>query len=127
MSEKDVERTPGPHHPLGPRTVGNPDLSISDHDLLVRIYERQRSENERLDSMGKDLNALNARFDALDDRYVTKVEFWPVKTIVYATVGLVLASVVSALIAMIVISREAGRLAETRGKVTSDTLAGWMP
>jgi hypothetical protein len=103
----DILKTPLPD---GPQNVGN--ISIADHDLLVRIYERQRAENERLDAMSSQIAAVDAKFDTLDTKYVTRMEFWPVKTIVYAGAGVILLAVVGALVAMVVISRDAVRSVE---------------
>ncbi len=98
----DITRTPRNE---GPQTIKD------DHDLLVRIYERQRAENERIDQISQSqahgFAKIDARFDALDSRYVTLEAFWPVKTIVYAGAGIVLAAVLTALVAMVVINREA--------------------
>lgn len=40
--------------------------------------------------------------DSLNEKYVTKTEFWPVKTIVYSGAGLVLMSVFTALVYMVI-------------------------
>lgn len=63
-----------------------------DHDLLTRI-------DERTEKMCETLEALITR---LESDYVTKAEFWPVKTIVYAGAGMILVAVVGAVIALVV-------------------------
>lgn len=42
---------------------------------------------------------------ANEERYVTKAEFWPVKTIVYGGAGIILVSVFGGLIALVVIKQ----------------------
>lgn len=91
----DVERTP----PMSPA------LSASDHDLLVRIHERQRSENERLDQLHTMNVQINARLDTLDEKYVSRAEFWPVRALVYGFAGVIFLAVVGALVALVVLNR----------------------
>ena len=120
MPERDVERTP----PDGPQNLNE------NRDLLVRVYERQRAENERIDQLSRDLAAgfakIDGRFEAIDVKYVSQVEFYPVKMIVYMGAGAVLLAVLGALIAMVIINREAIKAA--RGAESSDTMVGrFMP
>lgn len=50
---------------------------------------------EQLKNLTKKVDDLSAK---LDSNYVTKQEFWAVKTIVYAGAGLILTAVVAAII-----------------------------
>lgn len=45
---------------------------------------------------------IDERLDGLDDKFVTRPEFWPIRTIVYAGAGLVLTGVLGALLALII-------------------------
>ncbi len=107
----DIHKTPGNGDGGGP-------VNLNDsRDLLVRVYERQRAENDRIDQMyteqTKGFASIDARFDTLDAKYVSQVEFWPVKMIVYVGAGTILLAVLSALVAMVVINREAIRAVRT--------------
>lgn len=54
---------------------------------------------ERIDN----LSARLARFEEMANKqFVTSAEFWPVKTLVYGCVGIVLIAVVSAAVALVV-------------------------
>lgn len=46
--------------------------------------------------------AVTALRDEISDTYVTKEEFWPVRTIVYGGAGIVLTSVVGAIVYLVV-------------------------
>ena len=64
--------------------------------LLARIDERTKSiaENlERLEKQTADQFKL----------YVTKTEFWPVKTIVYSAVAIILMAVLGAVVTLVVV------------------------
>jgi hypothetical protein len=60
----------------------------SDHDLLIRVDQK--------------VSDLVSKFDAREKEYVTRAEFWPVKTLVYGCVVLMLTSVVSALLYLVI-------------------------
>lgn len=66
---------------------------------LREVYEIVSRLEEKMDKM---ISALNTRIDDLDGRYVTKVEFWPVKAIVFGGAGIVLIAVFSALVYLVV-------------------------
>lgn len=78
-----------------PRTSESNDMPKSDHDLLIRIYERQKTQDERL-------SGIEASLTKLDERYVSQQEFWPIKTIVYTGAGLILIAVLTAVVALVV-------------------------
>lgn len=50
--------------------------------------------------------AINELRDEMSDNYVTKQEFWPVKTIVYGGAGIVLVTVFTALVYMVVVTQK---------------------
>jgi hypothetical protein len=60
----------------------------SDHDLLIRVDQK--------------VSDLVTRLDVRDKEYVTKAEFWPVKALVYGCVGIMLSTVVAALLYLVV-------------------------
>ena len=64
--------------------MSDEETPTGDHDLLVRIDERTQTMSA---SMGT---------------FVTRREFLPVKSIVYGMVGLILASVIVALITLVI-------------------------
>jgi len=78
-----------------PRAGESPDLPKSDHDLLIRIYERQVSQDARLKN-------IEEGFEKMDERYVTHTEFWPVRAIVYSGAALILIAVLTAVVALVV-------------------------
>lgn len=55
--------------------------------------------------MKDSIRDINNKLDKLDGRYVTVDQFWPVKTIVYGGAGIVLTSVMGAILTVIIISR----------------------
>ena len=60
----------------------------SDHDLLVRIDERT--------------TGLVAKVNGMLDTYVTKIEFSPVKKIVYGLITIILIAVVGAIVSLVI-------------------------
>ena len=60
----------------------------SNHELLVRVDERMMAVKDRVE-----------RMEALLNAYVTRVEFTPVKLIAFGLAGLVLSTVIAALVA----------------------------
>lgn len=67
-------------------------------DLLARIDERTRA-------IQRDVNALRLDLDGLKQEFVTEKEFWPVRAIAYGLVGLILVSVIGAIVTMVLRSR----------------------
>jgi hypothetical protein len=53
----------------------------------------------KLERIEKDISALDKR---LDDEYVTRDQFEPVKSVVYGTISVLLLSIVGALVALVV-------------------------
>lgn len=69
------------------------DLGVmSTEELLARIDERTKLLTDK----------MNHIESMLDNKYVTKEEFYPVKTLVYGVVGLMLTTVVGALVLMVI-------------------------
>jgi hypothetical protein len=60
----------------------------TDHDLLIRVDQK--------------VSDLIVRLDKNDEDFVTRAEFWPVKTLVYGCTGLILTTVIGALIYLVI-------------------------
>ncbi len=50
----------------------------------------------------KDIKAISDKFDLLDKKYVTRSEFGPVKTVVYAVVGAAGMAVIAGILALVI-------------------------
>lgn len=65
-----------------------------------------QSNETQLALLQKDVSYIKDKVNAvekkMDDQYVSKVEFEPIKRLVYGMVGLVLTSVFAAIIALVV-------------------------
>ena len=68
------------------------DVNQNDQNLLARL-------DERVLTLVTDVAAINTK---LDHKYVSQDEFQPVKKIVYSAVGLMLASMLIAVIALVI-------------------------
>ena len=66
------------------------------YTLLARIDERTK----RLET---EIGRLEAEIARQAETYVTKAEFWPVRTIVYGGVAAVLLAIVGAIISLVVL------------------------
>lgn len=76
-------------------------------DVTIReVYELiQRVEAKIDNSIGtanQRIDKTNERIDGLAKIYVSKVEFWPIRTIVYTGAGIILTAVLSALVYLVV-------------------------
>jgi hypothetical protein len=60
----------------------------TDHDLLIRV-------NTLMETMANDIKEMKSHF-------VTQAEFWPVKALVYGCTGMILTSVIGALLYLII-------------------------
>ena len=69
-------------------------LSLEQAELLVRM-------DERLISVEKTVLSIQENLKLLDNRYVEKEEFIPVKNVVYGLVGLFLTGLVGAIISLV--------------------------
>jgi len=58
---------------------------------------------QAIQSMSKDISYLTKGFERVEQCYVTKTEFSPVKTVVYSLVGMICVAVVGAILALVVI------------------------
>jgi hypothetical protein len=70
------------------------DFNDADHTLLAVINERTSTTNKKLDDIKTELDA-----------FVTRVEFQPVKMLVFGLVGLILSGVFAAIIALVISTR----------------------
>lgn len=70
------------------------------------IYERKQQKESLETKLGRVEERVNSIKTELHDvkktldKYVTKIEFWPVKIIVFGLAGLILSSVFAAIIAL---------------------------
>lgn len=64
------------------------------HELLTRL-------DERVEAMRSEVHQVKGVLE----KYVTRVEFWPVKVIVFGMAGLVLSSVLATVIALVIGAR----------------------
>lgn len=60
----------------------------TDHDLLIRV-------NTLMEMMANDIKEMKSHF-------VTQSEFWPVKVLVYGCAGMILTSVIGALLYLVI-------------------------
>lgn len=68
-------------------------MTDEEHEMLIVI-------KERVDQIWHRMQFLEKR---IDDKLVTKQEFAPVRSLVYGTVGLLLTTVVLAMVGMVVV------------------------
>jgi len=81
-----------------------------DHDLLQRIDERVQLMRTDIASLRSEVEASRADYSSSRERcakmfadmFVTRVEFDPVRKVVYGTVGVILLSVLGAVIGLTV-------------------------
>lgn len=72
--------------------MSNEKLNVTQKELLIRIDERTKALSRKFDD-----------FEKGQTSYVSKIEFEPIKKLVYGMVGLVLTAVVLALIGLVII------------------------
>ena len=67
-----------------------PDLAEyqTDHDLLIELRTLMHTMREKLEK--------------IDGQFVTQSEFWPVKVLVYGCAGIMLSSLVGALVYLVI-------------------------
>lgn len=66
--------------------------------MVVQLETQMKNVGEDIHEMKDDIHTLREYFD----KYVSKVEFFPVKVLVYGAAGLILSGVFAALIALVV-------------------------
>jgi hypothetical protein len=64
------------------------DIVQSDHDLLIRVDQK--------------VSDLVTKIEQRDKQYVTQAEFWPVKMLVYGCTGLMLTSLIGAIVLLVI-------------------------
>ena len=79
------------------------DKTIKERMAVMETEVKNLSEDVKtgFEGVGVQLTALNGKFDKLDKKYVTKVEFAPVQKFVYAIIGAVGLAVIGAVLALI--------------------------
>ncbi len=55
-----------------------------------------------VESLKSDIKELKEKFDKLGDKYVTKIEFTPVRNVVYGMVGLFLVGILTAILKLVI-------------------------
>lgn len=80
------------------------DIQFELRDLLIRLDERTLSIEKRLnDSTSNNDNRITKVEEYIQNKCVTHEEFSPIRLIVYGLVGLILVSVMGALINLVII------------------------
>ncbi|TQF41159.1 hypothetical protein UNPF46_08545 [Bradyrhizobium sp. UNPF46] len=65
-------------------------------------YAEYRTDHDLLIELRTEMRGLRDDFKDAKSQYVTRSEFWPVKMLVYGFAGLLLSSVVMALLVLVV-------------------------
>ncbi len=67
------------------------------------LLEQTQSEVRETKKLVTESNAnVNAKFEAMDKRFVERTEFAPVKSVVYGQVGIILVAVLTAIVYLVV-------------------------
>ena len=91
MVDHEIVRTCG----VGWNVQGVATLSDDIRERLIRIDERTKAMNERME-------LRNRQVDAELEQKVSKDEFSPIKSIVYGGVGVILMSVIGAILTLVI-------------------------
>lgn len=78
------------------------EVSVKVEYLEEKLDEHHHPNGNTLSRIDERLKALHEDVKDIKDNFVRKEEFWPVRTVVYGLVGLVLIGVVGALIALVI-------------------------
>lgn len=70
-----------------------------------RERRRERDDHDLLIETAAKLNTMKEALDALDDNFVYKSDFIPVRNIVYGFTGLILSAVLVALLAQVIVQK----------------------
>ena len=78
---------------------------VGDDRMLEKILGFERSTNDKVNGLATQLSLMKAEQDHIQeklDSLVSRLEFTPVKLLVYGMTSITLASVVAALIALVI-------------------------
>lgn len=79
------------------------DIQNDLRDLLIRVDERTLSIESRLNELSASNNSRVTKIEeTLENRYVTRDEFKPVRMIAFAIVGVTALAVLSAVIGLVI-------------------------
>lgn len=67
--------------------------------LDIKVDDKIKGVNEKIDTVTNDVKKIN---ETNEKKYVTMIEFEPIKNIVYGLVGVVLLAVAGAVIALVI-------------------------
>lgn len=70
-------------------------------EVLVDVRSELKANRAKFATV-EDVNRLRDRLDRFEDAYITKIEFTPVKSVVFGLVGIVCVAVAGALVALVV-------------------------
>lgn len=105
MTARDIHETPIDHPP-------------DDRTLLLLLRQDVRGVKSDIDELR----------EALDTKYVTQDQFWPVKTLVYSAVGIALALLVAGIVGLVIANKESIKGAmRFDGKADTTLAQGWQP
>lgn len=78
--------------------IKEPDYRAGEHTAMALMAQDIKYMRETVTAMKGDIKELK---DELEGKYVTSVEFEPIKRLVYGTVGIILTAVVTALVLLV--------------------------
>lgn len=84
--------------------MGKIDSNGGEMSTPNHVAERVARLETTLPQLVRAVERIENKIDALSDTYVTHVEFWPVKAIVYTGAGAVLMAVLAAVIGLVIIA-----------------------
>jgi len=70
-------------------------------ETTAKFDKRTALMQQHIENINEKQDKILEKLDNFDMKFVSKTEFWPVKTIVYSLVGTILLSVVGAIVALI--------------------------
>lgn len=77
-----------------------------EQDIKINSLElNQKSMAEKIDDLKKTVingfDEIRESFKCLDNKYVSQEAFWPVKTVVYGLVGIILLTIAGGMVALL--------------------------
>ncbi len=75
----------------------------------TKVYSQEQLDTalliKEVQTLTSAVNTLKLSMDGFEKLFVTRDEFWPVRTIVYGGAGIILLGVLGALLALVVVNR----------------------